>query len=296
MAFAEHTLHIDRGGGSEDVVRVLQLLLAPEGVVEDGRLHPAGEHGFLVLFLGGFGGRGVGVGVGGDFGEVDVFAVGEVRRGFGVRLLVVVVVVGFGVHGGFVGGLGRVGGVGKGDFGGGVFGHVVGASWLAWRLVLLVCLVDGGGFVEGGRMVGSGWGRGCGIIIIENGRLNGILYFVSPVSICSSWMLYLADVGLPNGRSHCRSYDGILHFLILRPSSFGISLLVSWPSLRTRRPRRLAVNFRLENSLDRWLCRIWGGVVRAKSTVILHRVHPGRWSCSSQLLSISCWGRLRFLL
>jgi hypothetical protein len=291
MPFPEHTLHIDRRRGSKDVIRVLQLLLSPECIVENGRLHPAGEHGFLVLFLG-FGGRGVGFGVGGDFGKVNVFAVGEVRGGFGVGL----VVVGFGVHGGFVGGLGRVGGVGKGDFGGGVFGHVVGASWLAWRLVLLVCLVDGGGFVEGGRMVGSGWGRGCGIIIIENGRLNGILYFVSPMSICSSWMLYLADVGLPNGRSHCRSCDCILHLLILRPPSFGISLLVTWPSLRTRRPCRLAVNFRLENSLDRWLRRVWGGVVRVRSTVILHRVHPGRWSCSSQLLSISCWGRLRFLL
>ncbi len=291
MPFPEHTLHIDRRRGSKDVIRVLQLLLLPECIVENGRLHPAGEHGFLVLFLG-FGGRGVGLGVGGDFGKVNVFAVGEVRGGFGVGL----VVVGFGEHGGFVGGLGRVGCVSKGDFGGGVFGHVVGASWLAWRLVLLVCLVDGGGFVEGGRMVGSGWGRGCGIIIIENGRLNGILYSVSPKSICSSWMLYLADVGLPNGRSHCRSYNCILHLLILRPPSFGISLLVTWPSLRTRRPCRLAVNFRLENSLDRWLRRVWGGVVRARSTVILHRVHPGRWSCSSQLLSISCWGRLRFLL
>lgn len=227
-----------------------------------------------MLFLG-FRGRGVGFGVGGDFGKVDVFAVGEVGGGFGGGW--VVVVVGFGVHGGFVGGLWRVGSVGKGDFAGGIFGHVVGASWLARRLVLLVLLVglvDGGGFVEGrGCVVCGGGGRGCGVVITEDGRLDGILCFVSRISMCSFRMPYLADIGLPNGRSHCRPDNCLLHLLILRPPSFTISLLITRPPLHTRRPYRLFVNFRLENSLDRWPRRVWGGMTRARSSVILHRMH-----------------------
>ena len=47
--------------------------------------------------------------------------------------------------------------------------------------MLLIGLIDGGGFVEGGRM-----GRGCGVVICEGGRLDGILYFVSWRSACSS--------------------------------------------------------------------------------------------------------------
>lgn len=109
---------------------------------------------------------------------MDVFAVGEVRGGFGVGLRV----MGFGVHGRFVGRWGRVGGVGEGDLGGGVFGHVVGSGWLTGRLMLLIGLVDGGGFMEGGGRMG----RGRGVVIAEDGRLDGILYCVSWRSVCLS--------------------------------------------------------------------------------------------------------------
>ena len=99
--------------------------------------------------------------------------------------------------------------------------------------------------------------------------------------------------------SHCRSDDCLLHLLILRPPSFGIGWLPIRPSLHTRRPYWLLVSFGFKDSLDRWPCWIGCrviGVSWARSTKVLHSVHSRRWSCSSKLLSMRCWGCLWFLL
>ncbi len=121
----------------EDDVRVHGLLLATDLFPEIWGLHPL-RHGGTAARVG----RGVGVGVRGDVVQVDVFAVGELGRGFG--------------WGGEVSGYGRfvgwgrgVGGVGEGGAGGGVFRHVVRVlawtgGWLVCR-VLLVGVGSGGG-------------------------------------------------------------------------------------------------------------------------------------------------------
>lgn len=97
----------------EDDVRVHGFLLATDLFPEIGRLHPLGYGGTAAWV-----GRGVGVGVRGDVVQVDVFAVGELGRGFGWGSEV-------SGYGRFVGWGRGVWGVGEGGAGRGVFRHVM---------------------------------------------------------------------------------------------------------------------------------------------------------------------------